>query len=310
MQTSSCREAHVDAPLITTAAFDPGGAGTLCSCGFRISNGSQGLCESWQREDVCPSLFIYRSFSACCWPKTALTWMCHCFCRPLTSDLFSCHPLQRQVAGEVQMQPQDRAVNQIAMMLAIMGLSLSYYSAKQMTEKVQVQPAPWRDARVTLIKTEDEPARRGNNVETLLSSSRTRQPGPLPSLSPWPEAPRLIGLSFLLHFLLSRPWWGGLFCVGGMARSGGLGRTGFTDWVGWLLKTCCFGPISLSIRYSKSTCLPSVLMLFWAIQSSTPENKTHTRTHIHIHTKLREARLEVRCTFEWSDGKPRIFFFF
>ncbi|XP_054477999.1 putative transmembrane protein ZNF593OS isoform X2 [Anoplopoma fimbria] len=50
--------------------------------------------------------------------------------------------LQRQVAGEVQTQPQDRAVNQIAMMLAIMGLSLSYYSARQMTEKVQVQPAP------------------------------------------------------------------------------------------------------------------------------------------------------------------------
>nr|XP_046256322.1 putative transmembrane protein ZNF593OS [Scatophagus argus] len=50
--------------------------------------------------------------------------------------------LQRQVAGEVQTQPQDRAINQIAMMLAIMGLSLSYYSAKQMTEKVQVQPAP------------------------------------------------------------------------------------------------------------------------------------------------------------------------
>ncbi|XP_050931840.1 putative transmembrane protein ZNF593OS [Lates calcarifer] len=50
--------------------------------------------------------------------------------------------LQRQVAGEVQTQPQDRAINQIAMMLAIMGLSLSYYSAKQMTEKVQAQPAP------------------------------------------------------------------------------------------------------------------------------------------------------------------------
>ncbi|KAK6326148.1 hypothetical protein J4Q44_G00017930 [Coregonus suidteri] len=45
--------------------------------------------------------------------------------------------LQRQVAGEVQTQPHDRAVNQIAMMLAIMGLSLSYYSAKRMTEKVQ-----------------------------------------------------------------------------------------------------------------------------------------------------------------------------
>ncbi|KAG5271388.1 hypothetical protein AALO_G00179130 [Alosa alosa] len=50
--------------------------------------------------------------------------------------------LQRQVAGEVQMQPQDRTVNQIAMMLAILGLSLSYYSARQMTEKVQREPTP------------------------------------------------------------------------------------------------------------------------------------------------------------------------
>ncbi|MCJ8745502.1 hypothetical protein PDJAM_G00130920 [Pangasius djambal] len=50
--------------------------------------------------------------------------------------------LQRQVAGEVQTQPQDRSLNQIAMMLAIMGLSLSYYSAKQMTEKVQRGPVP------------------------------------------------------------------------------------------------------------------------------------------------------------------------
>lgn len=50
--------------------------------------------------------------------------------------------LQRQVAGEVQAPTRDRSVNQIAMMLAIMGLSLSYYSAKQMTEKVRHEPAP------------------------------------------------------------------------------------------------------------------------------------------------------------------------
>lgn len=50
--------------------------------------------------------------------------------------------LQRQVAGEVQAPTHDRSVNQIAMMLAIMGLSLSYYSAKQMTEKVRHEPAP------------------------------------------------------------------------------------------------------------------------------------------------------------------------
>lgn len=81
---------------------------------------------------------------------------------PLTADLrpLSCLflPLQRQVAGEVQTQPQDRAVNQIAMMLAIMGLSLSYYSAKQMTEKVQAQPAPWRDL-TTRIVMKEEPIR-------------------------------------------------------------------------------------------------------------------------------------------------------
>ncbi len=56
--------------------------------------------------------------------------------------------LQRQVAGEVQAPTHDRSVNQIAMMLAIMGLSLSYYSAKQMTEKVNHKPAPWRCANV------------------------------------------------------------------------------------------------------------------------------------------------------------------
>lgn len=84
-------------------------------------------------------------------PQKAELW-------PLTS--LSCLFLQRQVAGEVQTQPQDRAINQIAMMLAIMGLSLSYYSAKQMTEKVQAQPAPWRD--VWLLWSQrltDEPVR-------------------------------------------------------------------------------------------------------------------------------------------------------
>lgn len=59
---------------------------------------------------------------------------------PANSVLSSC--LQRQVAGEVQTPPQDSSLNQIAMMLAIIGLSLSYYSAKQMTEKVQRGPVP------------------------------------------------------------------------------------------------------------------------------------------------------------------------
>lgn len=85
--------------------------------------------------------------------------MAHSFHCLLTSDLCPvCFlSLQRQVAGEVQTQPQDRTVNQIAMMLAIMGLSLSYYSAKQMTEKVQAQPAPWRGLTTLIAEIMDEP---------------------------------------------------------------------------------------------------------------------------------------------------------
>lgn len=95
---------------------------------------------SWR----CRSLLMF------CWAdvKHILTgsWFSCC----LTSDLLCvCLPLQRQVAGEVQTQPQDRAVNQIAMMLAIIGLGLSYYSAKQMTEKAQ--PAPWRDSTSPIV---------------------------------------------------------------------------------------------------------------------------------------------------------------
>lgn len=66
-------------------------------------------------------------------------WLVHFFLHPVLTSALSV--LQRQVAGEVQTQPHDRHVNQIAMMLAIMGLGLSYYSAKQMTE--QAHPAPW-----------------------------------------------------------------------------------------------------------------------------------------------------------------------
>lgn len=60
----------------------------------------------------------------------------------LLTILFSPFFSQRQVAGEVQAPAHDRSVNQIAMMLAIMGLGMSYYSAKQMTEKVHHEPAP------------------------------------------------------------------------------------------------------------------------------------------------------------------------
>lgn len=81
--------------------------------------------------------------------------------------------LQRQVAGEVQTQPQDRTVNQIAMMLAIMGLSLSYYSAKQMTEKVQAPPAPWRKLTTLIMEIMDEPMRNEGGGARRQTQGRT-----------------------------------------------------------------------------------------------------------------------------------------
>lgn len=42
---------------------------------------------------------------------------------------------QRQVSGEVQMQPQSRGIDPIAMTMATVGMGMSLYSARQMTEK-------------------------------------------------------------------------------------------------------------------------------------------------------------------------------
>ncbi|KAK6327904.1 hypothetical protein J4Q44_G00035500 [Coregonus suidteri] len=44
--------------------------------------------------------------------------------------------LQRQVSGEVQMKPQNGLINQISMMMATVGISVSFYSARQMAERV------------------------------------------------------------------------------------------------------------------------------------------------------------------------------
>ncbi|XP_076868577.1 uncharacterized protein LOC143519240 [Brachyhypopomus gauderio] len=50
------------------------------------------------------------------------------------------HLLQRQVAGDVQALPPDRSLNQLAMILALLGLSVSFYSAKQLRVKAQQGP--------------------------------------------------------------------------------------------------------------------------------------------------------------------------
>lgn len=53
-------------------------------------------------------------------------------------------PWQRQVSGEVQIQPQKGFINQIAMTMAMVGISVSFYSARRMAEKVHLKEnAPW-----------------------------------------------------------------------------------------------------------------------------------------------------------------------
>ncbi|KAG8451294.1 hypothetical protein GDO86_003497 [Hymenochirus boettgeri] len=46
--------------------------------------------------------------------------------------------LQLQVSGELASEPKDRLVNHLAMLLALMGLGLSYYSVRQMGHKSTV----------------------------------------------------------------------------------------------------------------------------------------------------------------------------
>lgn len=58
--------------------------------------------------------------------------------------LMSLSTLQRQVSGEVRMQPQSSLINPIAMTMAAVGMGVSLYSARQMAERVNVKlPAAW-----------------------------------------------------------------------------------------------------------------------------------------------------------------------
>lgn len=62
----------------------------------------------------------------------------------LQSVLMSLSTLQRQVSGEVRMQPQSSLINPIAMTMAAVGMGVSLYSARQMAERVNVKlPAAW-----------------------------------------------------------------------------------------------------------------------------------------------------------------------
>ncbi|KAK2830704.1 hypothetical protein Q5P01_018635 [Channa striata] len=45
--------------------------------------------------------------------------------------------LQRQMSGEVRMQPQSSFADPIAMTMATVGMGVSLYSVKQMAERVQ-----------------------------------------------------------------------------------------------------------------------------------------------------------------------------
>ncbi|XP_075189744.1 transmembrane protein ZNF593OS [Anomaloglossus baeobatrachus] len=49
--------------------------------------------------------------------------------------------LQMQVAGELAAEPKDRLVNHLALLFALMGLRLSYYSARQMKQESNLPPS-------------------------------------------------------------------------------------------------------------------------------------------------------------------------
>ncbi|KAM7384680.1 hypothetical protein PAMA_011845 [Pampus argenteus] len=49
--------------------------------------------------------------------------------------------LQRQVSGEIQMQPQNSLIDPIAMTMATVGTCVSLYSAMQMAERVHLKQA-------------------------------------------------------------------------------------------------------------------------------------------------------------------------
>ncbi|CAJ1082978.1 hypothetical protein NQZ68_033557 [Xyrichtys novacula] len=48
--------------------------------------------------------------------------------------------LQRQVSGEVRMQPQSSFIDPIAVTMAALGMGVSLYSARQMADRVHLKP--------------------------------------------------------------------------------------------------------------------------------------------------------------------------
>ncbi|KYO25725.1 hypothetical protein Y1Q_0023555 [Alligator mississippiensis] len=69
-----------------------------------------------------------------------------CVCRAVIMRLRLLTPayfrlLQLQLSGVLECEPKDRLVNHTALLLAIMGLSLSYYSVRQLAKPVKPPPA-------------------------------------------------------------------------------------------------------------------------------------------------------------------------
>ncbi|KAG8143138.1 hypothetical protein E2320_000405 [Naja naja] len=48
--------------------------------------------------------------------------------------------LQMQLASGSESESKDRLMNHLALILAIMGLSLSYYSVRQLSEEIKPPP--------------------------------------------------------------------------------------------------------------------------------------------------------------------------
>jgi len=95
--------------------------------------------------NICPTCSCSR-----CWDVFSFRVKGRCVRQLLSgqTSVCNCCPsppcVQRQVSGEVRVQPQSSLIDPIAMTMAAAGMGVSLYSARQMAESVRLRrPAAW-----------------------------------------------------------------------------------------------------------------------------------------------------------------------
>lgn len=96
--------------------------------------------------EISQTVEIYMFPLTCRWPNLINKWFVYqlyilfctiqmCVAYKSASGAINTFSPQRQVSGEVQMQSQSRGLDPIAMTMATVGMGMSLYSARQMTEE-------------------------------------------------------------------------------------------------------------------------------------------------------------------------------